>query len=91
MMNSGAIFVCMDKVLADYKEFADSFIDDIGIFSDGWEYHIEHLKAVFDVLRQAKLVAKPNKCSFGFGELEFLGHLAGSGKIMPVQDKVSAI
>ena len=41
-MNSGATFVrMMDKVLAGYEEFADSFIDDIGIFSDGWEYHIE--------------------------------------------------
>jgi hypothetical protein len=46
---------------------------------------------VFDALRQAKLVANPSKCSFGFGELELLGHLAGSGKIKPVQDKVSAI
>ena len=42
LMNSGATFVhMMDKVLAGYEEFADSFIDDIGIFSDGWEYHIE--------------------------------------------------
>jgi hypothetical protein len=41
MMNSGATFVRMlDKVLAGYTEFANSFIDDIGIFSDGWEYHI---------------------------------------------------
>jgi hypothetical protein len=92
MMNSGATFVrMMDKVLAGYEEFADFFIDDIGIFSDCWEYHIEHLKAVFDALRQARLVGKPGKCSFGFRELEVLGHLAGSGKINPVQDKVSDI
>lgn len=92
MMNSGATFVrMMDKVLAGYEEFADSFIDDIGIFSDTWEYHIEHLRAVFDSLRQANLVAKPSKCLFGYDELEFLGHIAGGGKIKPVQDKVSAI
>ncbi|VDI11024.1 Hypothetical predicted protein [Mytilus galloprovincialis] len=91
-MNSGATFVrMMDKVLAGYEEFADSFIDDIGIFSDTWEYHIEHLRAVFDSLRQANLVAKPSKCLFGYDELEFLGHIAGGGKIKPVQDKVSAI
>ena len=30
----------MDEVLEGYKEFANSFIDDIGIFSDGWECHI---------------------------------------------------
>jgi hypothetical protein len=92
LMNSGATFVrMMDKVLAGYEEFTHSFIDDIGIFSDCWEYHIEHLRAVFDALRHAKLVARPSKCSFGFEELEFLGHLAGSGKKKSVQDKVSAI
>jgi len=84
-MNSGATFVhMMDKVLAGYEEFTHSFIDDIGIFSDCWEYHIEHLIAVFDALRHAKRVARPSKRSFGFEELEFLGHLAGSGKIKPV-------
>ena len=61
-MHSGATFVrMMDKVLAGYEEFSDSFIDDIGIFSDCWEYHIEHLKAVLDALRQARLVGKPSK------------------------------
>lgn len=62
----------MDKVRTGYEDFADSFIDDISIFSDTWEYHIEHLRAVFDSLRQARLVAKPSKCSFDYGELEFL-------------------
>lgn len=55
LMNSGATFVrMMDKVLAGYEEFTHSFIDDIGIFIDCWEYHIEHLRAVFDhdALRQ---------------------------------------
>jgi hypothetical protein len=33
----------MDKVLEGFDEFADSFIDDIGIFSDTWEFHVEHL------------------------------------------------
>jgi hypothetical protein len=49
------------------------------------------LYAVFQSLREAKLVAKPSKCFVGYGELEFLGHIAGSGNIKPVQDKVSAI
>jgi hypothetical protein len=52
----------MDKVLEGFDEFADSFIDDIGIFSDTWEFHVEHLRAVFQSLREAKLVVKPSKC-----------------------------
>jgi hypothetical protein len=42
MINSGATFIrMMDKVLEGFDEFADSFIDDIGIFSDTWEFHGE--------------------------------------------------
>jgi hypothetical protein len=52
----------MDKVLEGFDEFADSFIGDIGIFSDTWEFHAEHLRAVFQSLREAKLVTKPSKC-----------------------------
>jgi hypothetical protein len=44
MINSGATLVhMMDKVLEGFDEFADSFIDDIGSFSDTWEFHVEHL------------------------------------------------
>ena len=50
---------------------------------------MEHLRAVFESLRQAKLVARPSKCSIGFRELEFLGHVAGNGTLKPVQDKIA--
>jgi hypothetical protein len=59
------------------------FIGDIGIFSDTWEFHVEHLRAVFQSLREAQLVAKPSKCFVGYGELEFLGHIA-SERDLPV-------
>ena len=92
MVNSGATFVrLVNKVLMGCEEFSDAFIDDIGIFSEEWKFHLCHLRSVFESLRAAKLTAKPSKCSFGFSELEFLGHIAGSGNIRPVEDKVSAI
>ena len=53
--------------------------------------HLEHLKLVYQELRNAKLMARPSKCSFGFSELEFLGHIAGRGLIKPVHDKVASI
>lgn len=81
----------MDKFLAGYEYFFESFIDNIGLVSDTWEYHIEYLGAVFYSLRQMRLVAKPSNFSFVYGEIEFLDHIAGSGNIKPVQDKVSAI
>jgi hypothetical protein len=35
--------------------------------------------------------SQTSKCSFGFSELEFLGHIAGRGVIKPIQDKVASI
>ena len=48
MVNAGATFVrLMNKVLNGHEDYADSFIDDVGIFSDSWSFHLEHLKTVF--------------------------------------------
>jgi hypothetical protein len=92
MVNAGATFVrLMNKVLKGHEDYADSYVDDVGIFSDNWLFHLEHLKLVFQELRDAKLMARPSKCSFGFSELEFLGHIAGRGVIKPVQDKFASI
>lgn len=42
-------------------------------------------------LRAANLTAKPSKCFIGFQSLEFLGHIAGEEKLLPVPEKVAAI
>jgi hypothetical protein len=67
------------------------FLDDILVFSRTHEEHQEHLRMVFDLLRQNKLYAKLSKCQFGASEVEFLGHVIGVDGIKPMQDKVAAI
>ena len=48
MVNAGATFVrMMNKILAGHEDYADSFIDDVGIFSENWAFHLEHLRLVF--------------------------------------------
>ena len=92
MVNSSASFVrLMKKVLKDCDGFADSFIDDIGIYSDTFKDHLKHIRYVLQALRKANIAARPTKCCFGFSKLEFLGHIVGGGKIMPTQDKIKAI
>ena len=72
LINSGASFVRLIKMVLDGKEdFSDSFIDDIIIFSDEWNIHIQHLDSILDALKQAHLTAKPSKCFFAFKQLEF--------------------
>ena len=60
MMNSAATFNRVSrKVLADYHAFSDSFIDDIIIFSETWENHLEHIKVVLGALHNAVLTVNP--------------------------------
>ena len=92
MVNAPATFVrLMHKVLNGLHDFVQCFIDDIGIYSQSWEEHLQHLRVVFQRLREAKLSAKPSKCCFGFDQIEFLGHVVGKGIVSPKQSKVQAI
>ena len=51
-----------------FHEYLDRFvlvfIDDILIFSKSMEDHEEHLRIVFQILREKKLYAKFKKCEF---------------------------
>lgn len=92
MVNAPATFVrLMHKVRDGLHSFVQCFIDDIGIYSETWDDHLQHLRVVFQRLRDAKLSAKPSKCCFGFDQLEFLGHVVGKGIVSPKQSKVQAI
>ncbi|XP_052080712.1 uncharacterized protein LOC127718696 [Mytilus californianus] len=89
--HSASFVSLMRKVLKDCDGFADSFIDDIGIYSDTFEDHLKHIRLVLLALRKANVAARPKKCCFGFSKLEFLGHIVGGGEIQPTQDKIQAI
>ncbi|KAL5018852.1 hypothetical protein ScPMuIL_004574 [Solemya velum] len=92
MMNSGATFVrLMQQVLRPLKEFCDSYVDDIAVFSNDWTSHLAHVQDVLDSLAKASLTAKPSKCEIGFTKMEFLAHIVGGGRIKPTQDKIQGI
>lgn len=52
-----------------------SLITCILIYNAFVKDHIEHLKSVFKVLRENKLLAKLSKCLFCRNSLSFLGHI----------------
>ena len=66
-------------------------IDDILIFSDTWEEHIQHVRQVLDRLARTGFTAKLTKCLFGFNEIRFVGHTVGKGKITLGEAKVAAL
>ena len=50
------------------------YVDDILVYSQTFEQHLDHLQQVFERLRQAGLRIKPSKCKFGAAKVTYLGH-----------------
>ena len=55
------------------------FLDDIFVFSQNFEEHLERLEAVFSKLKQHGLKLKPSKCEFFKTKVNYLGHV-GQGQ-----------
>lgn len=80
----------MNQIFHDF-DFLIVYIDDICIASDNIQQHEQHLKLVFERLRQFNLKINLNKCVFGNEKVTFLGHIVSNKGIAPTEDKVDTI
>lgn len=67
------------------------YLDDIIIYSNTFEEHVEHLRTVGKVLKENELYVKREQCSFAKEGVHFLGHVIKGGKLMMDKKKVKAI
>ena len=82
----------MKRVLAGLQwNICLVYIDDIIIFSQTIDEHIEQLQTVFDRLKSAKLKLKPKKCHLFEEKFSYLGHVVSEHGIKTDPEKVSAI
>ena len=82
----------MNNIMGEYIDsFVLVYLDDILVFSTTEDEHKQHLRLVFQKLREHKLQAKLKKCDFGKPRVKYLGHVVGSGEVHVDQDKVAAI
>ena len=81
----------MTIVLQDCTDFAIAYLDDIIIFSPTLEKHFEHVRMVFDCLRQHQLKLKLKKCTFLQQETNYLGFVVSEKGIKPDPEKVKSI
>ena len=67
------------------------YFDDILVFSETLEDHVEHLRDVLQVLRRKCLFANKEKCTFGVDKLVFLGFVVSAKGIEVDETKIDAI
>jgi hypothetical protein len=82
----------MNEVLCSFiGKFVVVYFDDILIYSKSLDEHIEHLHAIFGALRQARLFANLEKCTFCTDRVAFLGYVVTPQDIEVDEAKIEAI
>lgn len=91
LRNAGQTFQrFMDHILREF-DFAWPYLDDILIASKNIDEHREHLRKVFNKLREYGVIINPSKCFFGQQEVLFLGFLVNKDGVRPPPDRIKAL
>lgn len=93
LTNAPATFcTLMNKILQPFlTRFVVVYLDDIVVYSKPLDEHVEHLREVFQTLRENEMFVKEDKCTFAQRKVSFLGYIVGGGKIRMDESKVRAI
>lgn len=83
----------MDQLLRYYQllGFTRAYVDDIVVFSQTLEEHIEHLTAVFSLFARLRIALKPTKAYIGFPSVTLLGQHVTAFGLTTASEKLEAI
>lgn len=82
----------MNQIFAPYiGVFMEVYLDDIIVYSDTPEEHIEHLRKVFEILRRECFFLNPAKMQLFAEELIILGHVIDRDGIKMDPNKVESV
>ncbi len=91
MRNAPATFQrLMNQVLSGVTN-VEVYLDDVVVFSNTWEEHLNQLYVIFDRLNKASLTLNLAKCEFAKATVTYLGKCVGQGQVKPVEAKIAAI
>ena len=91
MCNAPATFQRVVNEAIQGLEGIYAYLDDILIVSDTWEEHLCRLRALLARLEEMGFTINLAKSSFCQAQVRYLGHIIGSGKILPKAENIDAI
>ena len=80
----------MNHIISDQRGVR-CYLDDLVVFSNDWEQHMQRLRELFRSLSSANLTINLLKREFGHARVTFLGHVVGQGQVSPIDIKMKAI
>ena len=80
----------MDSLLRKLP-FVRCYLDDLLVVSHSHEEHMQHLRQLFEVIRQARLSINLDKCVFGKDSLVYLGFQINKDEYQPPPSRIKAI
>lgn len=81
-IGSQALSRAMDEVLGLYRyHFVFFFLDDILIYSNSYEEHVNHIHLVLTKLREFGFTLNPNKLNLAKNSVNYLGHTISRGTL----------
>jgi len=81
---------CMAKVLAGLDDVV-VYLDDVLIFSKGWQQHLRTIDKVLERFRTYKMILNPQKCKVACTKFKYLGVVLSEDGIQPDEEKVVAL
>ncbi|MCO5571593.1 hypothetical protein L7F22_025338 [Adiantum nelumboides] len=92
LINAPATFNhMMERIFQPHRNFTGVFFDDVIIYSKTIEEHKEHLKVIFQALRDNKLYVNQKKSEFFLQEIQYLGHIISKNGIRMDPAKLEVI
>ena len=71
------------------RRFVLVFFDDILVYSNTWNHHLQHLNQVFELLLHHQLFLKLSKCEIRATQVEYLGHVISKDSVAMDVNKIS--
>ena len=75
----------------DFFKLVLVFLDDLLVYTEMPEKHLEHLEKVFRKLRAAGFFLKPKKCDLFQTQVNYLGHVLDKTGIRPNSKEIEAV
>jgi len=79
------------QILQPVKDIAAVFVDDMVVYSGGFQQHFNDLDHYLAEIRKSGITLKLRKCKFALPELKFCGQIIGIGKRQVDPDKIAVV